>query len=216
MKTETSAPTTVSVVEDDEGSRESLRALIAKTRGLRCVSAHASAEEALKEIPVSKPDVVLVDISLGGGMDGIRCVTLLKRQDPELKMLMLTRHMESDLILSALRAGASGYLLKKMIPGELITAIEQVKAGGAPMSMQIAREVVNYFHRIQQPASDLEKLTKREQEVLALLAKGYLYKEIAATLAITLDTVRVHAKHIYEKLHVHSRMEAALKFLGSE
>jgi DNA-binding NarL/FixJ family response regulator len=216
MKTEISAPITVSVVEDDEGSRQSLRALIAKTPGLRCVGAHASAEEALKEIPVSKPDVVLVDISLGGGMDGIRCVTLLKRQVPELKMLMLTRHMESDLILSALRAGASGYLLKKMIPGELVTAIEQVKAGGAPMSMQIAREVVNYFHRIQQPASDLEKLTKREQEVLALLAKGYLYKEIAATLAITLDTVRVHAKHIYEKLHVHSRMEAALKFLGSE
>jgi DNA-binding NarL/FixJ family response regulator len=211
-----STPITVSILEDDRGSRESLRALIAKAPGLRCVSVHASAEEALKEIPVVKPDVALVDISLGGGMSGIRCVTLLKQKRPALRILMLTRHTESDLILNALKAGASGYLLKKMIPGELISAIEQVNAGGAPMSMQIAREVVDYFHRIQKPVSDLEKLTKREQEVLALLAKGYLYKEIAATLEITLDTVRVHAKHIYEKLHVHSRMEAALKFLGSD
>jgi DNA-binding NarL/FixJ family response regulator len=207
-------PITVAIVEDDQGSRESLVALLAKTPNVRCVGAYASGETALKEIPATKPEVALVDINLNGGMDGIRCVGLLKRHLPELRMLMLTRHTESDLIFSALRAGASGYLLKKMIPGELISAIEQVQAGGAPMSMQIAREVVDYFHRIKQPASHLEKLSKREQEVLALLAKGYLYKEIADLLGITLDTVRVHAKHIYEKLHVHSRTEAAMKFLG--
>ena len=207
---------TVSIVEDDRGTRESLATLLAKTPAFTCLGAYASGEEALSEIPVKTPAVVVVDINLGEGMDGIQCVARLKQQFPTLRTLMLTRHTDSDLIFKALRAGASGYVLKKMIPMELLAAVEQVAAGGAPMSMQIAREVVDFFHRIQKPSSDVEKLSKREQEVLALLAKGYLYKEISRMLGITLDTVRVHAKHIYEKLHVHSRTEAALKFLGSE
>jgi DNA-binding NarL/FixJ family response regulator len=208
-------PITVAIVEDDRGTRESLAALLAETDALRCAGSYASAEEALGEIPLKKPDVALVDINLGGGMDGIACVSRLKQHLPALRVVMLTRHTDSDMVFKALRAGASGYVLKKMIPVELIPAIEQVAAGGAPMSMQIAREVVEFFHKIK-PASELEKLSKREGEVLALLAKGYLYKEIAEMLGITLDTVRAHAKHIYEKLHVHSRTEAALKYLGSD
>jgi DNA-binding NarL/FixJ family response regulator len=129
---------------------------------------------------------------------------------------MLTKYEESDLIFNSLRAGASGYLLKKLLIRELISAIEQVHAGGAPMSMQIARKVVDHFHRIKQPASDLDKLTPREQEVLALLAKGFLYKEISDQLGISFHTLRNHQRSIYEKLHVHSRMEAALKYLGEE
>src|SRR6185295_12833602 len=131
--------------------------------GLQCVGAFATAEEALKGIVAAKPDVALVDINLPG-MNGIKCVAGLKAQLPDLAVLMLTRHEEPDLIFAALRAGASGYLLKKMISAELISAIEQVRAGGAPMSVQIARAVVGYFNRTRSH-SDVENLSKREQEV---------------------------------------------------
>ena len=140
----------------------------------------------------------------------------LKERLPKTQVLMLTTYEESDLIFDSLRRGASGYLLKNMPPAELIQAIEQVHAGGAPMSMQIARKVVNHFRQIRQPASEVEQLTKREQEILALLAKGYLYKEIADHLGITLSTVRAHLHAIYEKLHVQSRTEAVVKFLGRD
>jgi DNA-binding NarL/FixJ family response regulator len=205
-------PISVSIVEDDRGTRETLVALLNGTPNVRCLGASATGEEALRRIPAERPDVALVDIHLPG-MNGIMCVAGLKARVPELPVLMLTRHDDTDLIFSALRAGASGYLLKKMIPAELIPAIEQVHAGGAPMSMPIAREVVGYFSRIQRP-SEVEKLSKREQEVLALLAKGYLYKEIADILGINVETVRAHGKHIYEKLHVRSRTEAAAKYFG--
>src|SRR5262249_22932592 len=185
-------PITISIVEDDRGTREKLAALLNDTPSLRCAGAHATGEEALQKIPTEKPDVALVDIHLPG-MNGIKCVAGLKARLPNLSVLMLTRHDDSDLVFDALRAGASGYLLKKMISAELISAIEQVQAGGAPMSMQIARKVVGYFNRTN-PTSDVEKLSKREQEVLALLAKGYLYKEIGELLGITLETVRVHGK----------------------
>jgi DNA-binding NarL/FixJ family response regulator len=205
---------TVSIVEDDRGTRETLTAMLNESGRLRCLSACASGEEALRRIPAEKPDVALVDIHLPG-MDGIMCVAGLKARLPELRVLILTRHDDSDLIFSALRAGASGYLLKKMIASELISAVEQVHVGGAPMSMQIAREVVGYFSQARK-ASEVENLSKREQEVLALLAKGYLYKEIGEILGITVETVRVHGKHIYEKLHVRSRAEAAAKYFGRE
>jgi DNA-binding NarL/FixJ family response regulator len=205
-------PTTISIVEDDAGTRENLAALLNETPAFHCLQTYASGEAALRGIPVEKPDVALVDINLPG-MNGIMCVAGLKTQLPDLQVLILTRHDDSDLVFDALRAGASGYLLKKMIPTELISAIGQVQAGGAPMSMQIARKVVGYFNAVKKP-SDVEKLSRREQEVLALLAKGYLYKEIGELLGIRVDTVRMNLKHIYQKLHVRSRTEATAKYFG--
>lgn len=203
---------TVSIVEDNRGTRDSLVELIKRAPGIRCLNAYNSAEAALVGIPKENPDVALVDINLPG-INGIELVTKLKIALPKLQMLILTSYEESRMIFDALRAGASGYLLKKTIPTELIPAIESVHAGGAPMSVQIARQVVNYFHEIARPVSDVEKLTKREQEVLELLAKGFLYKEICDQLGITLPTVKSHLKQIYEKLHVQTRTEAAVKFL---
>jgi len=205
----------VSIVEDSRGTRESLTELLGRAPGLRCVGAHSSGEKALEAIPQESPDVVLMDINLPG-MSGIECVAQLKERLPKLQVLMLTTYEESDLIFDSLRNGASGYLLKNMPPAELIQAVEQVHSGGAPMSMQIARKVVSHFQQIRQPSSDVERLTKREQEILALLAKGYLYKEIADQLGITLSTVRAHLHTVYEKLHVQSRTQAVVKFLGRE
>src|SRR5881394_1863403 len=157
----------VSIVEDNRGTRESLKELLRRAPGLRCLGAHASGEEALQKIPSENPDVVLMDINLPG-MSGIECVSRLKEQLPRLQVLMLTTYDESDLIFDSLRKGASGYLLKNMPPAELVQAVEQVHAGGAPMSMQIARKVVNHFQQIRKPSSEVEKLTRREQEILAL------------------------------------------------
>jgi len=206
-------PTTVTIVEDNRGTRDTLVALLNRAPGLRCLESYPTGEAALSGIPGQNPDVVLVDINLPG-MDGIELVKNLKLKLPALQVLILTSYEESQLIFNALRAGASGYLLKKMIPSELIPAIELVRAGGAPMSVQIARQVVSYFHQIEKPSSEVEKLSKREAEVLALLAKGYLYKEISDQLGISVTTVRSHLKQIYEKLHVHTRTEATAKFLG--
>jgi DNA-binding NarL/FixJ family response regulator len=202
----------VSIVEDNRGTRESLTELLGRAPALRFVSAHPSGEDALQQMPSAAPDVVLMDINLPK-MNGIECVARLKEQLPRTQVLMLTTYEESDLIFDSLRRGASGYLLKNMPPAELIQAIEQVHAGGAPMSMQIARKVVSHFQQIKKPQSDMEQLTKREHEILALLAKGYLYKEIADQLGISLSTVRAHLHAVYEKLHVQSRTEAVVKFL---
>lgn len=205
----------VSIVEDNRGTRESLTELLERANSLRCVGAHPSGEEALVQIPTEEPDVVLMDINLPR-MNGIECVSRLKVQMPKTQVLMLTTYEESDLIFDSLRKGASGYLLKNTTPKDLIQAIEQVHGGGAPMSMQIARKVVNHFQQIKKPLSDMEQLTKREQEILALLAKGFLYKEIADQLAISLSTVRAHLHTVYEKLHVQSRTEAVVKYLGRD
>jgi DNA-binding NarL/FixJ family response regulator len=193
--------------------RESFAALLNEAPGLRCVGAHATGEDAVARIPLEEPDVALVDINLPG-MSGIECVAKLKTRLPKLQVLMLTRYEQSDLIFSSIRAGASGYLLKNTPPVELIQAVEQVHVGGAPMSMQIARKVIDHFRQIQQPASDVEKLTPREQEILELLSKGCYYKEISNQLGISMNTVRTHLQHIYEKLHVQSRTAAVLKYLG--
>ncbi len=203
----------VSIVEDSRGTRESLSELLSRAASLVCVGAHATAEEAIRQLPAEQPDVVLMDINLPG-MSGIECVARVKESLPQTQVLMLTTYEESDLIFDSLRNGASGYLLKNMPPAEIIQAIEQVHAGGSPMSMQVARKVVSYFQQIRQPKSQVEQLTKREQEILALLAKGYLYKEIADHLGITLSTVRAHLHTVYEKLHVQSRTQAVVKFLG--
>ncbi len=203
---------TVSIVEDHRDTRESLVALVNGTKGLRCLSTYATGEAALRGVPVEKPQIALVDINLPG-MSGIECVAKLKAQMPSLEVLMLTTYEESELIFNSLRAGANGYLLKNMPPDELIAALEQVHAGGAPMSMQIARKVVDHFHKIRNPSSEVGKLTPREHEILTLLAKGCLDKEIVDKLGISFTTVRTHLKHIYEKLHVQTRTEATAKFL---
>ena len=205
----------ISLVEDNPQMREGFAALLDEAPGMRCVGAHATGEAAVQKIPLELADVALVDINLPG-MDGIECVAKLKTQLPKLQILMLTRYEQSDLIFNSIRAGASGYLLKNTPPAELIQAIEQVHGGGAPMSMQIARKVIDHFRQIQQPASEIEELTAREQEILQLLAKGYYYKEISDQLHITYNTVRTHLQHIYEKLHVQSRTGAVLKFLGRQ
>src|SRR5579862_9789914 len=155
-------PITVSIVEDNSGMRKSFAALLDQAPGLRCVSAYATGEDAVRGMPNDKPDVALVDVNLPG-MDGIECVGKLKAALPTLQVLMLTRYEQSDLIFNSIRAGASGYLLKNTPPNDLIQAIEQVHAGGAPMTMQIARKVLDHFRHIPKPNSEVEKLTPREQ-----------------------------------------------------
>jgi DNA-binding NarL/FixJ family response regulator len=203
----------ISIVEDYPQVREMLAKIFNEAPGMRCVSAHATGEEAVREIPIANPDVALVDIHLPG-MNGIECVAKLKGQLTKLSILMLTRYEQNELIFNSIRAGASGYLLKNTPRADLIQAVEQVHAGGAPMTMQIARKVLDHFRQIQQPSAGVDKLTPREHEVLALLAKGCLYKEISDALGISINTMRTHLKVIYEKLHVHSRTEATLKFTG--
>ncbi len=206
-------PTTVSIVEDDSPTRETLLKLLSGAPKVRCVSNYGNGEDALAGIPLDNPDVALVDINLPR-MSGIECVAKLKLKLPELRVLILTTYGDSDRIFDSLRAGASGYLLKKPGYTGLIRAIDEVHGGGAPMTAQVARQVVEHFHRIQKPASDVEKLTPREQEILGLLVKGYLYKEIGERLNISMPTVAMHLQHIYEKLHVQSRAQATAKYFG--
>ncbi|WP_038168959.1 response regulator transcription factor [Verrucomicrobium sp. BvORR106] len=206
-------PTRVALVEDDRATREGFRKILEHDPEMVCVGAHPSAEEALREIPRSLPDVVLMDINLPG-RNGIECTALLKRAHPALLIVMLTTYDDSQQIFDSLRAGASGYLLKRSAPVEMIPAIHEVQRGGAPMSMQIARMVVSHFHQIPHPSSEVETLTRREQEILALLSKGLPYKQIAHQLGISSSTVHGHLHSIYGKLHVQSRTEAVVKFLG--
>jgi DNA-binding NarL/FixJ family response regulator len=203
----------VAIVEDARGTRENLTALLDHASGLKCLGAFATGEDAVRDLPALLPDVVLMDINLPG-MNGIQCVAQLKERLPRTQFLMLTSYEDSELIFESLRVGASGYLMKNLDPDEILQAVEQVHAGGSPMSMHIARKVVNHFRQIKKPCSEMEQLTKREHEILALLAKGFLYKEIADQLGISLHTVRGHVHLVYEKLHVQSRTEAVLKYLG--
>lgn len=203
----------VSIVEDDEGVRESLAALINDAEGFECVSDHATAEEAIRQIPEKKPDVVLMDINLPN-MSGIECVRKLKELVPQTQIMMLTMYEDGDQIFNSLMAGASGYLLKRTPHAKLLEAIHEVQRGASPMSGKIARVVVQYFQEKSQPNSEAQSLSKREHEILDLLAKGYRYKEIADALSISFDTVRSHLRNIYEKLHVSSRTEAVVKYLN--
>jgi DNA-binding NarL/FixJ family response regulator len=201
----------VSIVEDDRKTREGLVALLRRATGVRLLGIHPSGEAALASVPAEKPEVVLMDINLPG-MSGIDCIARLKTQMPGLRVLMLTTYEDSHLIFNSLRAGASGYILKNKSSAELLDAIQQVHEGGAPMSMRIARKVVAFFNQLPGPASESERLSEREDQVLAALAKGSLYKEIGAQLKISENTVRTYVKRIYEKLHVNSRTEAVAKF----
>ncbi len=203
----------VALVEDDPAVRSGLELLISNSSRCVCIAAVGSAEEALARFPLLQPDVTLMDIHLPG-MSGIECIRQLKQRQPQLRIMMLTVFEDHDRIFQSLAAGASGYLLKQTPPEKLLEAIVELHQGGAPMSMQIARRVVEVF---QQPAlgeAAHAGLSPREKEIIALLGKGYLYKEIADQLGLSVETVRTHIHNIYEKLHVHTRTEAVMKVYG--
>jgi DNA-binding NarL/FixJ family response regulator len=206
-------PIRVAIVEDDEEIRASLSDRIAGTSSLELVCCCPDAESALVELPRRKPEVVLMDINLPK-MDGVECVRRLKAQMPEAQFVMLTVYEDNNRLFQSLTAGASGYLLKRTSPVKLVAAIREAQAGGSPMTPQIARRVVQYFRQLPEPASDLKKLTPRENDVLAQLAKGFRYKEIVENLGITQGTLNGYIRSIYEKLHVQSRTEAVVKYLG--
>jgi DNA-binding NarL/FixJ family response regulator len=201
----------VSVVEDDSTARGMLGNWIRHAPGFRCVGLHASGEAALATLPAEKPTVVLMDINLSG-MTGIECVRRLKPLLLETQFVMLTVYEDADHIFNALLAGASGYLLKRMPREELLAALKDVHAGGSPMSSNIARKVVQSFQRIGLQKPNEEDLSPRERDVLGLLARGYLYKEIADSLQISVLTVNSYIRRIYEKLHVRSRAQAVAKY----
>ena len=221
-KPKVNKPIQVALVEDDPNLRANLAAMLNSSAGFQCQAAYPDGKSALRGIPAHRPDVVLMDINLPG-MLGTECVRQLKDLTPNLPVLMLTVYEDSEQIFKSLMSGATGYLLKRTPKDKLLEAIREVDAGGAPMSRQIARRVVQFFQKVNElpmsaqdarSPSVVVSLTDREQEVLAALAKGYAYKEIADQLKISFETVRTHLRTIYEKLHVHSRTEAVLKYLG--
>lgn len=210
---EPNVPVRVAIVEDHAELRESWQRIIEGSGRMECVGSLATAEEALRLVPGLRPDVVLMDINLPG-ISGIECTRRLKRQLPEAQILIFTVYKAPDKIFEALEAGASGYLLKRTSPEKLLEAIEEVKAGGSPMTSEVARMVVRSFRKPASAEAVEANLTPREEEILGLLARGFVTKEIAGELGISYFTVQTHLKKIYEKLHVRSRTEAVLKYLG--
>jgi DNA-binding NarL/FixJ family response regulator len=204
----------VGIVEDSLGVRENWVKLINAQPGLTCVGACASGEAALAQLPEARPDVVLMDINLPG-MSGIECTVRLKQKVPAAQILMVTVYTDNEHLFEALKAGASGYLLKCSAREELTSSIVEVMAGGAPMNGRIARRVLEAFRRPEPPPGDGAKLSPREQEILGWIARGLVPKEVAARLDMSYETVRVHLRHIYDKLHVHSRTEAVVKYMAS-
>jgi len=209
-----SPPIRIVLVEDDPGTREGLVELLRHAPDLICLGAFGTTAEAEQVVPALGPDVVLMDINLRGE-SGIGCVARLKRAHPHLKFLMLTTYDDSDLIFRSLRAGASGYLLKRSAGTELLAAIEEGHRGGSPMSMQIARKVVTYFDQ-RDTGGGMDQLTKRETEILQLLVKGVTGPRIAGQLGVSPYAVRGHLHAIYEKLHVQSQSEALARFLDHD
>jgi DNA-binding NarL/FixJ family response regulator len=177
------------------------------------VSRHASGEDALREIPKVNPNVTLMDINLTG-INGVECARRLKPILPATQIIMLTVYQNTEHIFNALAAGATGYMLKQTKPADLLAAIRDVFEGGSPMNSHIARKIVQSFQRPVTRTGEALNLSPREAEVLDLLAKGFLYKEIAEAMGLTYATVHTHIRHIYEKLHVRSRTEAVAKHLG--
>jgi DNA-binding NarL/FixJ family response regulator len=201
----------IALVEDLADVRDSWTRLIDGIPNFKCVSTFASGEEALRRLPEDQVDVVLMDIRLPR-MSGIACTARLKPLIPHTQILILTVSADSDTVFRALEAGADGYLLKRCSPEELQAAVLDVLKGGVPMTSEIARRVIASFRRTQAKSEAATKLTPREEEILTLLSRGFVSKEIAVKLGVTYETVRDHLKHIYDKLHVHSRGEAVARF----
>ena len=202
---------TVSIVDDDAPARGILSEWVMGAGSFKCVGVHENAEVALAALPQEKPSVVLMDINMPG-MSGIECVRRLKPQMMTTKFVMLTVYEDADHIFKALSSGASGYMLKRTPRAELLAAVKDVYAGGSPMSSNIARKIVQSFQRFSPSSAEPDNLSPREREVLELLARGYLYKEISDALRISVPTVNTHIRRIYEKLHVRSRSQAIAKF----
>jgi DNA-binding NarL/FixJ family response regulator len=202
----------VSIVEDNDKLRATLARVLNRAEGFRCLSQYANAEDALKDLPQVRPDVVLMDINLPG-MNGVQCVRQLKAVLPEIQVMMLTVYEDTENIFNALAAGAGGYMLKRTSSKELLEAIQDVQRGGSPMTMHIARKVVQSFQHTAATAQSTENLSEREQQVLDCLSRGLMYKEIAEKLGISYETVHTYIRRIYEKLQVRTRTEAVAKFL---
>lgn len=202
----------VSIVEDDAGIRESLTAFLGRAKGVRCVAAYADAEQALQGLKFLTPDVVLMDINLPK-MSGIEATRELKRMRPEARVLMLTVYEDNKALFDSLKAGACGYLLKRTASEKIVEAIREAREGGMPLTPRMASKVAAYFQAMDKTHNELESLSQRERQALELLAEGFLYKEIAEKMGVSYLTVHQYTKHIYEKLHVHSRTEAVVKFL---
>ncbi len=204
----------VSIVEDMKDVNDSLKRMLETATDFLCLSTYNNAEDALKDLPQINPDIVLMDINLPG-MSGIECIKKIKNTCPKMQFMMFTIYEDSEQVFDALAAGASGYLLKKTPKEKILEALQELYEGGSPMSAHIARKVVNHFQkRKEEDQSKDTQLSSREKEVLELLSKGYLYKEIGDKLNITTGTVRQHIHRIYEKLHVQNRTEALNKFYG--
>lgn len=201
----------VAIVEDNRTVRESLETIVNLAPGCECVGAWGTAEEALRLLPGCAPQVVLMDIQLPN-MSGVDCTAELRKVLPDTQILMLTVYEDPDRIFRALRAGACGYLLKRSTPEQIVAAIREVHAGGAPMTREIARRVIAQFREPVTAAEAVQDLSPREREVLELVAEGFSNKEVADRLGISVEAVRWHLRHVYPKLHVHSRTQAALKF----
>jgi len=199
----------VAIIEDVPEIRDGLRVLIGSSDGFVCTETYATAEEALLHLPQTLPDVVLMDIQLPG-ISGIECVRKLKPQCSSTQFIMSTVYEDDENIFESLKAGAAGYLLKKTAPEKILEAITEVYRGGSPMSSQIARKVIASFQQ-KSSIDEAEMLTPKEKQILKALSKGLRYKEIAAEMGISMETVRTHARHIYEKLQVQSRTEALNK-----
>lgn len=207
----------IAIVEDNREVREGLRRLVDEADDMSCVAACEDGQDALNKLAAMKPDVVLMDINLPR-LDGIECLRKLKPRLPKTHFVMLTVHSDDERIFESLRRGATGYLLKRTLPEQILAAIREALDGGAPMSSYIARRVIQTFEEKESRANRdeaLPSLSPREREVLTMLSRGDRFKEIAASLGVSHETVRTHARRVYEKLHVTSRTEAVVKFLRS-
>jgi DNA-binding NarL/FixJ family response regulator len=202
----------VAIVEDIREIREGLGRLIGSTPGYRCSGIYGSMEEALEKIPHNIPDIVLADIGLPG-IDGISGIRILKERHPELLILMLTVYNDNERIFDALCAGACGYLLKKTPPVKLVEALKESIDGGSPMSPEVARRVITLFREIKPPREADYELTPHETRLLRMLVEGHSYKTAGAALGVSLNTIKFHLRHIYDKLQVHTKSEAVAKAL---
>lgn len=206
---------TLTIVEDLDEVRDGLKNFIGLSTDFKVLDTYKTAEEALFDIPKLQPDIVIMDINLPG-MNGIECIRQVKNKTPKTQFMMFTVYENDEKVFEALKAGASGYLLKNTGLVQLIESLKELYNGGSPMSSNIARKLVTLFRSEQKETTNLEILSSRENEILQLLAKGLLYKEIAEQLSISVSTVRQHIHHIYEKLHVQNRTEAINKAFGNK